>query len=99
MSTGRSSTGKLVPEPRRPHTTPKCADQVLYVLPDGPHAGEDRPALIVRVPENYENDFSASVRLVVFAEPADGMRYDGACYFTAPYGRSSELGTWRYRLG
>lgn len=28
---------------------PSIGDIVLYVLPDGPHAGEDRPAFVVQI--------------------------------------------------
>ena len=44
---------------------------VLYRLPDGPFAGEQRPAVVVRVSEAA----TKTLDLRVFVTPGDGMRY------------------------
>lgn len=57
---------------------PVIGDVVLYVLPDGPHAGESRPAFVVQV-------WSAGyVNLQVFIDGTnDDPHYNGSIWATS----------------
>lgn len=66
---------------------------VHYVLPDGPHAGEHRPAIVVKVwSGNYVN-------LVVFMDGTnDGPEYSGCIRWATSIEHSAEPkpNTWHW---
>lgn len=69
---------------------------VLYKLPDGPRAGEERPAIIVRWPEPKNQTVAT---LHVFADTfLDGERWaKTAIVDAAPRSDEAKHGHWRLR--
>lgn len=68
---------------------------VHYVLPDGPNAGQHRPAIIVRV----WNPVSSTVQLQVFTDGSnDGPKYAAGLFWATSVMLSEEPkpGTWHW---
>lgn len=66
---------------------------VLYTLPDGPRAGEERPAIIVR----WQDEENRIAVLVVFTDALnDSPRFhDAIVRVSAKKGERGQPGTWR----
>ncbi len=78
---------------------PSVGRVVHFVLPDGPRKGEDRPADIVRLPDDK---FGADSNIVNLLVKTDG-RHDGTPYHNGVYhaervhhSETREPGTWHW---
>lgn len=75
--------------------------QVHFVLPDGPHAGEHRPAVVVKVWRMGDGTLPANgySNLVVFMDGTnDGAEHGGCIYWATSieYSEEPKPRTWHW---
>jgi hypothetical protein len=64
---------------------------VHFVLPDGPSTGEHRPAIVVRVWRQYQQQYPGYSNLLVFTDGTnDGDPYAGGLYWATSVSYSEE---------
>jgi hypothetical protein len=89
------------PEPSAPSREPARGDHVDFVLPVGPHQGEDRLALVSWVFPYDEDKKNGLVDLHIFGLPGDHPNVTSTHLVRfaehVPYSQQRQPGTWHWQ--